>query len=147
MTEVAARMLRARLELGPAEATDRLARHYGVDGARIRADLDRFVGDLLKQGMLSPVGSPPRSPRLRERFASLVISLLVRLMRLRPSLSGKAAGLMSAANLSCRWLGWVRTVRLWQCLFTPPRQLLVSPAAEAARAAIDHAVRQGRGRT
>jgi Transglutaminase-like superfamily len=73
----------------------------------------------------------------------MVLSALVRLTcGPQRTLKGRAAGLLALAHLSCRWLGWAGTVRLWQRLFPRPERILDGPTAEETRRAIDEAVRQ-----
>ena len=78
LSAVAAHMLRDVLERGPAGAVDSTVVRWGVDRARAQADVDTFLADLLKQGLLVPVGQPPRPPRLRVRFAGWLLALLLR---------------------------------------------------------------------
>jgi hypothetical protein len=142
LSEVAAHMLRDTLELGPGGAAESIARRWGEDVQRVRADLDLFLAELLREGLLVRVDQPDRKPGLGQRLAGAVVSALVRLARLRRTPKGKAAGLLTLAHLSCRWLGWAQTVRLWQRLFAPPATgLLDGHAAEEARRTIDEAVR------
>jgi hypothetical protein len=143
LTEVATQMLRATLELGPAGAVEKVARDWDVGRERAHADLETFLAELTRLGLLLRGGVPTRRPRLRTWPAQLILSGLIRLTRsLRPTYTGKAAGLLALAKLSCRWLGWAGAVRLWQRLFPRPRRLLQGPAEDEARQTVDKAVRQ-----
>jgi hypothetical protein len=142
LTDVAAQMLRATLELGPAGAVEAIARDWRVDRERVGGELQTFLAELTRQGLVLPAGQSARRRRRRTLPARLVLSGLIRLTRLlRPTATGKAAGLLTLAKLSCRWLGWAGAVRLWQRLFPRPRHLLAGPAAEQARQTVDDAVR------
>jgi hypothetical protein len=142
LSEVAAQMLRDTLELGSDGAVRSVVQRWGVDLPRAKADYETFLADLLRQGLLVPAGQPARPPRLRTRLAAALMGVLLRVLpRLQRTMTGKAVRLLALANLSCRWLGWAQTVRLWQRVFKPQRPL-DGAAAEEARAAIDQAVRQ-----
>jgi Transglutaminase-like superfamily len=143
LSEVAAQMLCDILELGPDGAAGSVARRWAVDVDVVKADLKKFLADLLRQGLLVPADQPARPPRLRERLVGMALSALVRLTcGLRPTLQGKAAGLLTVGHLSCRWLGWAKTVSLWQRLFPRPERPLQGPAAGEAWRAIDEVVPQ-----
>jgi hypothetical protein len=146
LCEVAAHMLRATLELGPASAAQQIADARGVERGRVEAELNMFLAALLRHGLLLPADWPAckaRWPRLRTLPARLVVSGLIRLTRsLWPTDVGKAAGLLRLARLSCRLLGWAGTVRLWQRLFPRPRRPVQGVAAERARHRVDQAVCQ-----
>ncbi len=143
LSEVAAQMLGDTLELGRGGAAESVARRWEVDVERVKRDLDTFLAELLRRGLLVPADQPDRRPPPGDLLAGMVLSALVRLTcGLWRTLKGKAAGLLALAHLSCRWLGWVGTVRLFQRLFPQPERILDGPAAEEAWRAIDEAVRQ-----
>ena len=142
LTDVAAQMLRATLDLGPAGAVERIARDWEVDSERARTELERFLAELIRRGLLLTADQSERRRRLRSRPAQVILSGLIHLTRsLRPTYTGKAAGLLTLAKLSCRWLGWAGAVYLWQRLFPRPRCLLQGRAADEARQTVDQAVR------
>jgi hypothetical protein len=143
LSEVAARMLRDTLELGAAGAAESSARHWSVEPARVRADLEALLANLVQQGLLVDGDEPPRRPGFSQSHIAGIIAVLVRLTcLLRPTAAGKASGLLTVANLSCRWLGWAQTVRTWQRLFPSAACPLEGDAAEEARQMVDIAVRQ-----
>jgi hypothetical protein len=133
-------MLRLTLENGPHAAARAIAERFNVAAERVEADLHTFLAGLACQGVLLAGDQPPRRVGLRARLARRWLSLLIRLTRrLRPSLQGKAAGLLTLSHLCCHRLGWPLTVALWQRLF-PVGPAPADPAA--VRRAIDDAVRQ-----
>jgi len=143
LTPIATQMLRTTLAHGPAVAATRMARRWNVTLERVAADLDLFLCNLLRQGLLIAADAPPCRLGLRQRLAAAALSVLIRALRVvRPTLQGKAAGLLTAAKFSCRWLGWANTVRLWQRVFPRPAQVLEGAAADDARNAVDDAVRR-----
>jgi hypothetical protein len=143
LSEVAARMLADTLELGPEAAARAAASRWGIDLQQAATDLGGFLGELLNMGLLVPAGQPDPKPRCRARLGSMLVATLVRFTSLsRRTLKGRARGLLAVANLSCRWLGWGPTVRLWHRMFPKAERLLQGDEAEEACRAVDVAVRQ-----
>jgi hypothetical protein len=143
LSEVAADMLHDALEMGPDKASESVARRWSVDVKVVKTDLEKLLADLLRRDLLVPTDQPSRSPRLREWLLGVTLAALVRMMcRMRPTLKGKAAALLTLGQLSCRLLGWANTVRLWQRLFPQPEHPLEGLAAKEACEAIDAAVTQ-----
>jgi hypothetical protein len=148
LSESAARMLRDALELGPDEAADNVARQYGADREQVRQDLETFLADLTRQGLIASSALPTRRRRSGSLPARMILSALIRLaVWLRPTLLGQAAGLLALSKWSCRWLGWAATVRLWQRLFPRAERLVEGQAAVEAGQAIDEAVQKALARS
>ena len=77
---------------GPAES---VARRWEVDVERVKRDLDTFLAELLRRGLLVPADQPDRRPPPGDLLAGMVLSALVRLTcGLWRTLKGKAAGLL-----------------------------------------------------
>ena len=143
LSQVAAQMLCETIEHGPELAAQHIASRWGIELPRAKADLDAFQTQLLHQGLLIPTGQTDARPGLRVRLGSLIIAALIGFTCLsRRTLRRRAIGLLTLANLSCKWLGWVPTVQLWQRAFPKAPNLLEGEAAEAASQTVDAAVRQ-----
>jgi hypothetical protein len=143
ISDVAARMLSATLAFGPETAAARCARHWGVEIERVQADLETLLTNLVKQGLLVRRDQTSRRPSLSESLAARAVSAFVRVTCfLRPKAVGQARGLLTVANLSCRWLGWPNTVRAWQRSFPLSKRPLQGLSADVALQTIDIAVRQ-----
>lgn len=148
LSDVAARLLNETLRLGAENAVASCARHWNVENARVRTDLDAFVAGLVKEGLLVRSNRGPRRSGVLRRLASRAVALSARLVCLvRPTPLGKASGLLTVAKLSCRWIGWAHTVRAWQRAFPPSACPLAEPLATEVRDAVDAAVREALSRS
>jgi hypothetical protein len=142
LSEVAAAMLHETLAHGPSQASHRVAERYGADLAVVAADLDAFLAELTRKGLLVEADRPPRRHR-GGLLARMALAALLRLNRwLRPTLAGKASGMLTLAGLSCRWLGWARTVELWQKQFPAGGPLADEEKKRAIAQKIDEVVRR-----
>jgi hypothetical protein len=141
VSAIGARMLRGVLEQGVAATVDQLASEYGIDPARVKADLDAWLGELLRQGL---VQCGPARRRGGSWFAG-VLAPAFWLVRRRRSLLRRARGLLTLARLCFRLFGWAGTVALWQRWFPKPQrpatQELSLAEAETTIQAVDKAVR------
>jgi hypothetical protein len=147
LSDVAARMLSETLSLGTAQAAANCARHWGVDHEHVAGDLDKFLAGLVGVRLLVPAGLEYARRGSAEGLAGWAVSIAARLAcLLRPSATGKASGLLTVAKLSCRWLGWAQTVRVWQRTFPRSACPLGESAAANARDVVDSAVRQALSR-
>jgi hypothetical protein len=121
MPALSTAMLTGALRDGSDEAARRLADEYGVPTERVRADLDRFLGDLAVRGLvIAPGARVCRSLRAGDLAAGAVL-LAARAARraLRPWPTAWAWALVTLARLSLRALGWARTVTIVRTLGTP----------------------------
>ena len=112
---VGARMLQETLTNGADAAATRIAEDYGVARQQVQNDLDVFLGELGKQGLLRS----QRSRRGRPGGASGLARLLLRpsldaAHRLLRSPEAKARTLLALARLSFALFGWARTVAVWK---------------------------------
>jgi hypothetical protein len=115
MPTVGARMLKETLANGADAATMQVSKDYGAPLQQVRADLDVFLSELQKQGLLFS-----QRNRQRRRKAALVLARLL----LRPSLGAthrllrspvsKARALLALARLSFAFFGWTPTVAVWK---------------------------------
>ncbi|HYV36204.1 MAG TPA: lasso peptide biosynthesis B2 protein [Gemmataceae bacterium] len=141
LSDVAAMMLRETLNHGQDQAAKTIAERYGVEVAAVAADVHAFINDLKDKGLIVEAGQNVRR-RKAGLLARCVMSTLLRLNRwLRPTQAGKVSGMLTLASLCCRWLGWARTVELWQTAFPAAQRVTDDAAAQAAAKKIDEVVR------
>jgi hypothetical protein len=138
---VGAEMLREALDAGPARAAGRLAERYGVDVAQVRADLDDFLRDLRRQGLLraAPAAPAGRRPGTILAFCTLAPALWL------ASRAGRGVRnwlLLALARLSFPLFGWARTVAVWRRVFPPASGRLLPEEGERKAAMVDEAVRR-----
>ncbi len=139
LSPVATAMLRDIVTVGRDVAVTRSAGRYGVEEARIAADLDSFLGDMERRGLLqSP--RPRRRPGVRRMLAPAIAGLALGALRLARSQRGRARIALTLARLSFLVAGWNATVKAWRRRL-PAAQGGVARLSEQSARAIDEAVR------
>jgi hypothetical protein len=96
-------------------AVSEVASQYEVPPERVRADLDVFLSDLLRRGLLTRPGQQGGRRGVLWRLKAWPLSGALRLLvRVSCSDSRKARALMACAYASLRLLGWAQTIEIWQ---------------------------------
>jgi hypothetical protein len=137
LDDVGSLMLARTLAAGPQAAVEAVTETYRVEPERARSDLEAFLLDLRRRGLIRPAGERPR--RLR---AALAFVALAPLLWSAHRFGGrhKAGWLLALAYLGTAFFGWGRTLAAWRRWHrrgpTPP----VGPPEAEARA-VDQAVR------
>lgn len=119
-------LLAAALQEGPAAAADRVAALYGVEAARVRADLDRLLADLGRKGLIREPGEPAGT-HARIRAARACIRTFA-----RSPLARSAGPLLIFARLSFAWFGWSETVAAWAEILPAAPPSATPPDADAS---------------
>jgi hypothetical protein len=137
VSAVGAEMLQATLAHGVTAAVRQIARRYRADVQQVRADLEAFLRDLVRRGLLHA-----RQHRRRTTLPSLILRPSLHCIRhwLRPG-KVRAAALLTLAWLSFRLFGWARTVTVWNASPRPADQQLPETGWEGTARAVDDAVR------
>src|SRR5207302_1787471 len=105
---VGAAMLRETLANGAPAAVARVSEQFGAGAGQVQADLDAFLGDLARKGLLLR-GRPDGRSRLP--WASAALGPLLRgIHRRARSPEVRAWLLLTLARVSLRLLGWAKTV-------------------------------------
>jgi hypothetical protein len=136
---LATTLLATTLQEGKDAAVSQVASRCVVPPERVRKDLDVFLTNLLRRGLLTRAAGHgrPRKP-LRQLVACSLAGLLRWLLRKSPS--GKrtarsdrrrAGALLAMAHASLKILGWAQTVELWQATSEAPPDAAIS--ADPAR--------------
>lgn len=134
-------LLHALLHDGPELAIRNLAAQFGLAEPEARADVESFAGGLLRERMLvRGDASRAAAPRRRGGARRLAVLLLGLLDRPGRSLEVRARRLLIAARLAVAWLGWARTVEVWERCYPQP-DASHPEVAGSVLAAIDSAVR------
>lgn len=130
-------MLRETLARGSDAAAAIIAETYGIDPARAGADLRALLDDLMRRGILQPVGAP-ESARQVPLGARILAGLLVLRFRLTTSPRRRAGAALTLARISLRLFGWAATRSAWQAR--------LRGSGGVAATAIDTVVRQAAAR-
>lgn len=136
---VGARMLLHALREDRETTAISLARRYGVDAARIRADYDTFLDDLKRRKLVYPRGAGPTHASGFHPSVVLLQPVLALICRL--PLRFQAWALLALARVSIRIFGWDETRRAWLRHAGPTAGL-----RGTTQAAIGDAVRQAAAR-
>ena len=142
LSETAAQMLKATLDMSEQDAVQRIATEYNADHDRVYADLTALLGTLHAKGLIrrSDDHLPPVSLRTVIAFAisfpALKIMAPVRSQRM------KALALLAAARLCFALTGWARTVEAWQKCLKRPDDHAANSEREQLIDTIDSATRR-----
>lgn len=118
LSAVGTTLLESTLADGPGAAAGRVARQYVVPADRVQADLDSFLHELDRRGLVARRGSATRGrERLRAALTRPVVGVLRWSLRAICPESGKAGLLLAFASVCLRLFGWAGTVRLWQAAY------------------------------
>jgi transglutaminase superfamily protein/coenzyme PQQ synthesis protein D (PqqD) len=107
-----ARMLQETLSRGPAAAAEVVAREYKIDENRAKADLDAYLDELQRKGLIATSRLPKASTAgkvVESLFLRLALHLIDRCLWSR---SAKASGMLIWARIAVHSAGWIRTVQV-----------------------------------
>jgi hypothetical protein len=108
-------MLQESLAHGAEEAANRVAQEYGVEPGQVQNDLEIFLHELQKQGLLCSQRNRRRWGRPTTGLARLVLQpALACIYRAFRSRESKARALLGLARISFGLFGWTRTIAVWQ---------------------------------
>ena len=140
---VSTTLLEITLREGPEGAARAVARRSLVPVERVRADLEPFLADLDRRGLLARRQRVDRQTRLRGGMKSRLMACALRFnLRSVPGEMSKAWVLLGLAHVCLQLFGWARTVELWR---EASREVLPAPDAVGDPARldeIDHTVRK-----
>jgi hypothetical protein len=114
LSAVATRMLCAILDTDPEIAAEQLAQEYDMPLERIRTDLTSFIANLERKRLIRRTSDHRIAARRDGGIIWAAAVPIILGMRLIPGQRNKAWLLMGLAWLSCRLLGWPRTVEAWR---------------------------------
>lgn len=140
LSPVATAMLRDVIAYGRDAAVARGAGRYGVEEARIAADLDSFLGDLERRGLLQSRRRRPR-PGIRWMLAPAIAGVALGALRLVRSQRGRARVALTLARVSFLISGWNATVAAWRRRLPAARGVPTEQPDPRARS-VDEAVRR-----
>jgi hypothetical protein len=111
-------MLQGALSAPLDAACDELARRFAVDVHQVRSDMQAFLTDLRRRGLVSAPGSARgRAGVAVGAFAWLIAPALAPCAwSPTRALAPKAWVLLALAHASTRLFGWPRTLRVWQAV-------------------------------
>jgi hypothetical protein len=115
LSESGTAMIRGLLEMGRSATVGALADRYQVRSDRIEADVDSLLEQLLRGGLLQPLGQRRRG--LAEKSAAGSALLIVPCLgAIRALTFGwvRAPLVLTLAKLAVACFGWARTVAAWQ---------------------------------
>jgi Transglutaminase-like superfamily/Coenzyme PQQ synthesis protein D (PqqD) len=135
LSQTAALMLKATLDVGEAEAARQIATEYDVDPRAVCVDLRGLLRTLGERGLIQRGDDHPRRFGLRRAAASLVSYPAVMIAALISSPRLKALVLLAFARLSFALAGWARTMEAWQKHMVSP--LDVSSTAHERQQLVD----------
>jgi len=137
---VGAMMLRETLSRGAASAVSRVSDQYGVGAGQVEEDLEAFLNDLQKKGLICRGQSTrrvrwPGAPRRTLGPLIRAIHLGTRSLKLRVWL------LLTLARLSLCLFGWAGTVEAWRQYPSRRAGLVPEDRRESFINAVDESIR------
>ena len=113
LPEVSTTLLELTLREGPDAAAVAVARRSRVPVERVRADLESFLGDIHRRGLLARRGNPvPRRGTLRGAVARPLAWAIRLALRSPLSDGGKARAALGVIHVGLQLVGWPATVEL-----------------------------------
>jgi hypothetical protein len=139
----AAGMLQLTLERGRAAAVAAVAARYEVSTPQVQEDLDGFLRELERQGLIISFGARRYLPRAGAALAALVLGAALHCLYRGPRyLKARVWWLLTLARLSFRIFGWPHTIAAWQDYHRQVAPPKAAPFAEPDLGTIDEAVRE-----
>lgn len=130
LSSIATQMLRTTLDVGPDAAVERLAQEYAIPVERIRDDLTTLFSHLERMGLIRRTSDCPPNTGAIKSILCRGVALMLWGARLAPGKRSKVWLLLSLAWLSCRLLGWTRTVAVWRIGFQCDAKASADPQTE-----------------
>ncbi len=109
---IGAEMLRETLQHGVPAAVERIAGRYAADAEQVRHDLDEFLRDLVRRGLVQRRRRPHRSNSLLAAAVMRPVLWIVDHVPCRETT--RAAWMLTLAWLFYRLFGCAKTIAVWK---------------------------------
>jgi Transglutaminase-like superfamily/Coenzyme PQQ synthesis protein D (PqqD) len=142
LSETAAQMLKATLDMGEHDAFQRIAAQYNADLDRVRTDLAELIETLRAKGLIRRSGDRLRTVAgLRTAMALAISYPVFKIVTPVRNQRLKAMMLLAVARLCFALFGWARTVNAWHKFLRRPHVSAADLEQQPLIAAIDDAIR------